>query len=511
MSNRFAPSSLLNSANGNGVFGLILFVAMCTTSLPIVFGKQFGFLRAPTFSFLTRTSTSTSRPSVGRKTMNLNANAAAPGEVESLRFLTSPLVNEVAKDFGTPVYVYDAKLLKEQATKALQFPNAFGLTVRFAMKSSPNAMILKLFDSMGLHFDASSIYEVERALACGIEASKISLSSQELTTNFEKYVEIGLNINACSLEQIKRYGEKFPGGQLGLRFNPGLGSGGTTKTNVGGPSSSFGIWYELMPQVQELVAKYNLDIVRIHTHIGSGSDPKVWQKAASLSLNLCSKFPNVDTLNLGGGYKVGRMEYEESTDLQVVGTPVKALFEEFALSSEEGKGKKLKLEIEPGTFLVANSASLVSTIQDKVSTGKDGFTFLKLDTGMTEVLRPSLYGAQHPLIVVKNEKNKDENREETEDYVVVGHCCESGDLLTPLPGEPESIGTRKLTSAVINDFMVIEGCGAYCGAMNTKNYNSFPEVAEVMLTSTNTFKLVRKRQTLQQIIENEITSPLEDL
>jgi diaminopimelate decarboxylase len=81
-----------------------------------------------------------------------------------------------------------------------------------------------------------------------------------------------------SLHQLDAYGAAFPGGSVGLRINPGLGSGGTGKTNVGGPDSSFGIWFELLPQVKEIVAKHKLKVVRIHTHIGSGSDAAVWQR-----------------------------------------------------------------------------------------------------------------------------------------------------------------------------------------------------------------------------------------
>jgi len=138
--------------------------------------------------------------------------------------------------------------------------------------------------------------------------------------------------------------------------------------------------------VKFIVNKHNLKVNRIHTHIGSGSDPTIWQNVALLSLALVKEFPEVETLNLGGGYKVGRMSYEPSTDLQKVGEPVAESFKQFA----EETGRKLKLEIEPGTFLVANSGALLTTVQDMVTTGDNGHKFLKLDAGMTEVLRPSL-------------------------------------------------------------------------------------------------------------------------
>jgi diaminopimelate decarboxylase len=225
-------------------------------------------------------------------------------------------------------------------------------------------------------------------------------------------------------------------------------------------------------------------------------------KTSGMSLDLCREFPTVETLNLGGGYKVGRMSYEQSTDLQVVGSPVKGLFETFA----EETGRELKLEIEPGTFLLANSCAVVSTVQDKVVTSDDaeGHTFLKLDAGMTEVLRPSLYAAQHPLVTVKADGVLPATHEE---YVVVGHCCESGDLMTPTPDDAEGIAERKMGAVEIGDLLVVEGAGAYCAGMSSKNYNSFPEAPEVMKGSDGTMHLVRQKQTLEQILVNELELP----
>lgn len=204
------------------------------------------------------------------------------------------------------------------------------------------------------------------------------------------------------------------------------------------------------------------------------------------------------TLNLGGGYKVGRMASEYSTDLQKIGAPVQKKFEDFAAET----GRKLKLEVEPGTFLVANAGALVSRVQDKTATS--AHTFLKLDAGMTEVLRPSLYGAQHPLVIVPQDKGR---QGKTASYVVVGHCCESGDLLTPAPGEADTIAERLLNEAEIGDLCVVEGSGAYCAGMSTKNYNSFPEAAEVMLGVDGGLHLIRKRQSLDQVLQNEVDLP----
>jgi len=416
--------------------------------------------------------------------------------LETSRFLTYASASKIRAAHGTPVYVYDEATLRSQAAKALAFPNAYGLTVRFAMKACPNAAIVQLFNSLGIHFDASSGYEVTRAVKAGIPASSLSLSSQELPANFKELYSSGMEFNACSLNQLETFGKLFPGGRCGVRFNPGKGSGGTGKTNVGGPSSSFGIWHELKDQVKAIVAKYNLKVVRIHTHIGSGSDPAVWQSVTGLSLGLTEEFPDATVLNLGGGYKVGRMSYEASTDLQTVGVPVKKEFEDFAKRT----GRQLKLEIEPGTFLVANAGSLLCAVQDIVTTGAGGHTFIKLDSGMTEVLRPSLYGAQHPIVVLKEQ---DAGVPEGK-FVIVGHCCESGDLFSCAPGEPETLKERLLKVPQLGDLVTIDGSGAYCAGMATKNYNSFPEAPEVILGTKGDVHLIRKRQTLDHMLENEV-------
>ena len=416
--------------------------------------------------------------------------------MESLRFLDQQTAESIRADYGTPIFVYHEASLLARAEAALAFPNAFGLTARYAMKACPNAAILRIFDRAGLQVDASSGHEASRATRAGVGTEKISLSTQELPDDFASLVEDGVKINLCSIRQIERYAERFPGTAVGLRFNPGLGSGGTAKTNVGGPSSSFGIWKDDLEQAAALADKANLTIERIHTHIGSGSDPEVWKRVALLSLGTVERFPSVETLNLGGGFKVARMNGETATDLQLVGEPVKRAFEDFA----ERTGRRLSLEIEPGTFLVANAGALITTVQDVTSTGPEGHSFLKLDAGMTEILRPSLYGAQHPIVTLPREGNE----HETSAYVVAGHCCESGDILTPAPDQPDVLAPRELSVCGVGDLCVIEGVGAYCSSMSSKNYNSFPENPEVLLRTDGSTALIRKRQSLDQILENEI-------
>lgn len=414
-------------------------------------------------------------------------------DIEHPRFLTRQKAAEIAEKFGTPCYVYDEQSLVAQAKAALAFPNAFGLTVRYAMKAASNKNILRLFSGLGIKIDASSAYEAARAMSAGIPAADISLSSQQLPDNLAGLITAGVKYNACSFRQLEEYGKLFPGGKVGVRINPGLGSGGTKRTNVGGPASSFGIWRDYIPQIKQTAEKFGLKIERIHTHIGSGSDPEVWQKVAKMSIATVAEFPDATTLDMGGGFKVARMAGEKSTDLRIVGEPVAREIEEFARKT----GRKLHFEIEPGTFLTANCGAVLARVQDICDTGAEGYKFLKLDTGMTDILRPSIYGAQHPISILGDSP-------ETENYIAVGHCCESGDILTPAAGDPEGLAPRPMLKAAIGDLCVIGGAGAYCSSMCAVNYNSYPAAPEVLLRESGEAVLIRGRQTPEQITQNEL-------
>lgn len=389
--------------------------------------------------------------------------------LEQLNFLSAKETARIAARWGTPLYVYDEATILRQAALALAFRAPFGLTVRFAMKANPNPEVLKALDRAGVRFDASSGCEAEVALRASIRPDKVMITTQEMPKTLAKLGKLGVKFNASSLHQLEEFGKLFPSGCVGVRINPGIGSGHSNKTTTAGLAASFGIWHEYIPEMLNIAKKWDLTIYRIHTHVGSGADPAIWLRAAELSLNQIAHLPDVTHLDLGGGFKVKRMSYEAVSDLQAVS---QVIAEEVRRFSEQS-GRQLHLEIEPGTFLVANAGSLLTTIQDMSDTGEDGYRFLKLDCGMDGILRPSLYGAQHPMVVINNSSRSRE-------YVVVGHCCESGDLLTPSPNDPEKLEPRLLREAAIGDPLVIEGVGAYCAHMSAHGYNSFPVPLEIM-------------------------------
>ncbi len=400
---------------------------------------------------------------------------------------------EIRARFGTPCYVYDRAGLEAAARRALAFPAPFGYTLRYAMKANPSRGVLTLFRDLGLHVDASSDNEVTRALRAGFPPAAIQLTSQMPSPRLGEHLASGVLFNACSLHQLEAFGRLAPGREVCVRMNPGLGSGSANRTNTGGPASSFGVWHEYLDDVKALAKRHDVRITRLHTHIGSGSDPDVWKRVTAMTLDIAAKLPDVTRVNLGGGFKVGRMPGEASVDLEDIGSHVRRELTAF----RNRDGRALHLELEPGTYLVANAGYVVATVVDVVDTGTDGYLFAKLDAGMTEVTRPSLYGAQHPITILA------EDRDEAS-VVFVGPCCESGDILTPAPGDPEALAPRRVARPRIGDIAVVGGAGAYCAAMSTINYNSYVQAPEAMLEPDGTLRLLRRREALEDIWRNEV-------
>ncbi len=399
--------------------------------------------------------------------------------IDDLEFLSAERVRELAKDNPTPFYVTSRVVLSEQARKVMDaFDDVpFGLTVRYAMKAYPNPEIIRHFDSEGLYIDASSEYEAIEAIEAGVDPAKILLTSQQLPHDLKKTLSSGIEFTATSLYQLEEYGKAFPGGEVSVRLNTGLGSGYIHRLTTGGIEVGFGIWYHIgdtrSKEIHDIIEKYGLQVKRVHVHIGTGSDPAIWGKLMEAGLAAARDFESAEILNLGGGFKVAYMEGDAQADLTAIGDIAAKSLQQFYKET----GRKLHFEVEPGRYITARATSLVSTIIDQTDTGDEGDDFLKLDCGMGEFIRTAMYGANHPLVVVP----RVEDLRGTQKYVVIGHCCESSDVFTVVPGKPDEIQPRLLQSARIGDLMVIEKTGAYCAAMSTKGYNSFPVAKEIFI------------------------------
>lgn len=385
--------------------------------------------------------------------------------------VTPPDASQLVQKYGSPLYVYDKAYLRARSRYLMQQSSPFGLTVRYAVKANPHPTIIGLFASTGLHFDASSSYEADALLEQNVPGERISLSSQQPPHDLERLLLAGVRFVATSLYQLECFTDIAPkGSTVGLRINTGTGAGHNNRTTTAGVSASFGLWHEYLERALEYAKKHDIVIDRLHTHIGSGADPKVWRQAIKTSLEIAKRMPGVTTLDIGGGYKVRRWSGETETDMQ----SVIETFNEELLDFKQETGRGLHLEIEPGTWLVAHAVSLITKVVDIVDTGKEGYTFLRTDTGLNDFMRPALYGAQHEMQILNSSSTY-------ADYVVVGHNCESGDILTPKQGNPEHIEPRTLRASVIGDLLLIKDVGAYSASMRAKGYNAFPSAKEILI------------------------------
>ncbi len=405
----------------------------------------------------------------------------------------------IANDFQTPVFVYDEARIIQTAQELLSFPHHYGLTVRFAMKANPNKNILRLLHNQGIHIDASSSYEAVRALDAGIPWQNILLTAQEMAHNLEELIQAGVQFNACSLHQLEQYGQSYPNSKISIRLNPWLGSWESNRVNVWWPSSAFGIWHKHIDQVHTICKKYNLTIVRVHSHIGCGTNPDVRENVAFINIQTLQHFPDATTLNLWWGFKVWRMSHEKTADIHTIWQRIADKIKDF----EQKTGRKIHVEIEPWTYTMANNWILLCHIQDITSTGSEGYSFVKLNTGMTEITRPCMYGSQHPIVFFPQNQTQQNSRQQSQEYLVAWHCCESWDMLTTMPWDPEWLRPRSFPTLSVWDICAIWWAGAYCASMSLKHYNSFPEAPEVLIRTDGTITIIRKRQELKDIWENE--------
>lgn len=376
---------------------------------------------------------------------------------------------KICHEQGTPLYVYSLDSLKARASALLSLELPFGFTPRYAAKANMNPEVIRIFNAKGLSFDASSSYEAMELIELGVKGHKISLSSQQPPHNLDELLEQNVQFTATSLHQLELFiNSAKRNNKVGLRVNPGTGSGINNRLTTGGPNSSFGLWYEYLPQALKIAKKAEISITRLHIHYGTGTEPNIWGGVMDTTLAIARDMPDVTSVNVGGGYKIAYSADEAEVDMTKIATTFSEKLTQFAKQS----GRKINLEIEPGRWLVAHAGTLVAKIVDIVDTGKDGHTFLRLDTGMNDLIRPAMYGAQHTIKVLNQAS-------EQKKYIVVGHNCETGDTFTTAKGDPESLRERELNLAEIGDIVAIYDTGAYGRYFAVGGYNSFPSAKEL--------------------------------
>jgi len=407
-------------------------------------------------------------------------------------------VRDLASQFGTPVYVYDAAKIVERIMDLTQFD-----VIRYAQKACSNIAILHLARRHDVMVDAVSAGEVHRALAAGYKVGNAADGHAQIVytadifdrESLETVVKLGLPVNCGSPDMIDQLGEWAPGRQITLRINPGFGHGHSQKTNTGGQQSKHGIWHEQLDDCLQRADRHGLAVTGIHMHIGSGTDlTHLSQVCGALERAALTVGRSVTTISVGGGlpvpYKSGQSYVDIDQYFRLCDATRKRLEAKF--------DHKVTLEIEPGRYLVAESGYLVAEIRAVKQMGSNSFYLL--DAGFNNLARPILYGAYHPMSVCHCSPHAPREELQVHDVVVGGPLCESGDIFTQEEGG--FVAKRSLPVAAVGDYLVIERAGAY-GFVMASNYNSKPLPPEVLIQDGKV-QLIRARQTADDLIRGEV-------
>lgn len=403
-------------------------------------------------------------------------------------------VARLAKDYGTPLYVYEASTIRQRCRELAHFD-----TIRYAQKACSNLSILSLIRQEGVVVDAVSAGEIERALAAGYSAAgsppEIVYTSDLFDqASLELVAKYGIHCNLGSPDMIAQLAAVQPGAEVTLRINPGFGHGHSQKTNTGGPQSKHGIWHESLPQCLDLARQHGLTVTGLHMHIGSGTDLEHLAQVCQ-AMERCARVvgATLRTISAGGGLPTIYRQGQVGMDLQAY----YQLWDEVRQRLVGEFGHALGLEIEPGRYLVAESGYLVAEIRAVKEMGQN--VFYLLDAGFNNLARPILYGAYHPMAICPADGGVSSGRE-TRSVVVGGPLCESGDIFTQEDGGV--VAQRSLPSAEVGDFLIIGCAGAY-GAVMGSNYNSKPLAAELLLDGEQS-RLIRRRQSLADLFADEL-------
>lgn len=388
----------------------------------------------------------------------------------------------LAHQFGTPLYVYHAEKIKEQYEKLLA--SFTGVDVRFfyAAKALTNINILRYIKSTGCNIDCSSINEAKLAVIAGFEPSNILYTSNNIAfEEIEEAQRMGIHINIDSISNLRKFGQKFGHSYpVGIRLRPNIMAGGNLKISTGHADSKFGVPLEDMEEVLQVIKETGLFIRTLHIHTGSEiKDVEVFAKGIEVLFEMVKYFPELEVIDLGGGFKVPYKPGDEGTDIALLGKRVKEEFEWF----EKKYNRHLQVWFEPGKYIVSEAGYFISKVNVLKPSGN--VIFAGVDTGLNHLIRPMFYGAYHEIENISNPSG------EKKSYNVVGNICETDTFAE----------NRSLPEIREDDYLVFLNAGAYCFEMSS-HYNSRFKPAEVMIKDGKPL-LIRKRDELDDLLKGQ--------
>jgi len=401
------------------------------------------------------------------------------------------LLAPLAREHGTPFYLYDWRIMKARAESLMRFD-----VIRYAQKANSNINILSRMRELGVMVDAVSMGELERARRAGYrggnEPAEIVFTADIVTDDIlERVVADGIPVNAGSADMLEQLGKRHSGHPVWIRVNPGFGHGHSKKTNTGGEWSKHGIWHAHLDRALSVIDRYGLELVGLHMHIGSGTDfDHLRQVGDAMVRQVKALGRDLKAISAGGGLPIpyrGEAHFDTA-----------ALFEIWDRARQEiaaHLGHAVSLEVEPGRYLAAEAGALVAEVRAIKDVG--GHRFIMVDAGFDNLVRPAMYGSFHRISVHRADGSP--RTDDVRPTVVAGPLCESGDVFTQEEGGV--VVPRELPAAEVGDLVVFHDAGAY-GASMASNYNSRCLAPELLVDGDGAH-LIRRRQRIDELLDLE--------
>jgi len=389
----------------------------------------------------------------------------------------------IAKEFGTPVYVYHAEKIAQQYHKLQEAFKSHPTKFFYACKALTNINILKYLKNLGASLDCVSINEVKLGLKAGFEPKNILFTPN--CVDFEEILQaqaLGVNVNIDNISILEQFGNRFGSGYpVCIRINPHIEAGGNYKISTGHIDSKFGISIHQMRHIERIVKTTNLNVQGLHMHTGSEiKDVNVFMQALDVMFDIARHFPSLEFIDLGSGFKVPYKDSDTETDVFALGSKLAAAVKEF----EAEYNRTLEIWFEPGKYLVSECGYFV--VKANVIKQTTATVFAGVNSGFNHLIRPMFYDAYHRITNISNPDGPERI------YTVVGNICETDTFAWD----------RVLNEVREGDYLMFHNAGAY-GFEMSSNFNSRLKPAEVMLMENHPY-LIRERDDFDDLLRNQI-------
>ena len=413
--------------------------------------------------------------------------------IQNTDFFAGNNPETIASEYGTPVYVYNEKILRDRMSKVAKVITKYPYTANYSVKANTNIHILKLALEEGLNCDAMSVGEITLLMKAGFPVERIffvpnNVAPYELAFALKNGVMTSLD----SLSQLELFGEVCNQMEIApekrkcaVRINPGVGAGHHEKVVTGGKKTKFGIAEYSIPQIFEIAEKYQITIAGINQHIGSlFMDPQPYLDAVTNLLRIAHQFKNLEFIDFGGGYGIPyhKLDDEKDFPMEDFKSRLEPILDEFVASY----GKAPLFKSEPGRYCVAEGSVILGRVH--ATKENSGIQFAGSDIGMNVLVRPSMYDSHHDIEVIRD--GEIVSRDNLIEQTVTGNICESGDILAK---------NRLLPKIQEGDLICALDTGAYGWSM-CSTYNSRPRPAEVMICANGKVKQIRRKETIEDLM-----------